>query len=97
MESESSSLSHRGNGLSETNILVKTLQNFSSYPDNFVADFLNELFLLFFSLADEDSNDLKELLILESSLNAWLGLLSQSGRGLGWGVGGGGRSLVKAY
>jgi len=64
-----------------------------------VEDFLKEL--LFFSwlalllvletLEVEEPNDLKEL-ILESSLNAWLGLLSQSGSGLGEVIEGGGVS-----
>ena len=79
--------------------MVKTflLPKLKTYPFNFVADFLKELFLTFLSLPEEDDpKDLKEL-ILESSLQVWLGLLSQSGSGLGWGVGGGGRSGVKAY
>jgi len=64
-----------------------------------VEDFLKELLflsdvalLLVEPREVVEANDLKEL-ILESSLNAWLGLLSQSGSGLGDIMGGGGVSV----
>ena len=66
-----------------------------TYPLSLVADFLNELLLLDFSLVSEDPKDLVSL-ILESWLPAVLCLLAQSGSGLGWGAGGG-RSGLKAY
>ena len=59
------------------------LSRLSTYPVSFVTDFLNELRLLCFSLAEDDPRDWKEV-SLDSSLAALLvGLTSQSGCGLG--------------